>query len=276
MKRTWFITGCSTGFGKLLSIKLLDIGESVIATARNTDHLSDIKCSDESRLLKCPLDVTNENMVTQAARAAEEKFGQIDVLVNNAGYGYFSTVEEGDIEEYRRNLETNVVGLFSVTRAMLPAMRKQRSGVIVNLSSIAGRVSFPRAAFYNATKWAVEGFSEALYHEVSPFGVRVLLIEPGAYDTDFGPRSAIRSPKLGDKDSPYADAGQRWTEAARIAMPDKQDPMEVVDGIIEAVNGDKPFARIPFGKDANALVNERASKSDAQFVAAMNARYYNT
>jgi NAD(P)-dependent dehydrogenase (short-subunit alcohol dehydrogenase family) len=274
MSRVWFITGCSTGFGKLLAKKLLAAGESVVATARNVEQLGDLLPSDPARLLTYPLDVTRGEQIDHAATCALDTFGRVDVLVNNAGYGYFSTVEEGDVDEFRRDLETNVVGLFRVTKALLPSMRERGAGAIVNLSSIAGRVAFPRAAFYNATKWAVEGFSEALYHEVASFGIRVLVIEPGSYDTDFGPRSAVRSLVSADPTSPYAGVGKLWTDAARKAMPEKQDPMEVVDGIIEAVNGGESFARFPFGRDARALVDQRASMSDADFVATMNDRYY--
>ncbi len=273
MPMSWFITGCSTGFGKLLAQKLLDQGYNVVATARNVDQLADLKAPDEQKMIRAPLDVTRGAQITEAAQTAFERFGHIDVLVNNAGYGYFSTFEDGDVDEIRRMFETNVTGLIRATQAFLPSMRERRSGTIVNLSSIAGRVAFCRAAFYNASKFAVEALSEALHHETRTFGIRVIVIEPGAYDTDFAPRSAVRSPMLADPEAPYAHLADKWSDASARMMPEKQDPMEVVDGIIEAVLADKPFMRIPFGRDAEALVTERESMSDADFIRAMSQRY---
>lgn len=221
------------------------------------------------------MDVTRGGQVTAAVRAATDQFGHIDVLVNNAGYGYFATQEQGDVEEIRRMFETNVFGLIRVTQAVLPAMRERRSGVVVNLSSVAGRVAFPRSSFYSATKWAVESLSESLFHEVHSFGVRVLVIEPGSYATDFVPRSSVRDAGLTDPASPYAALAQTWSEVAARLMPGRQDPAEVVDGIIAAVTADgPPFARIPFGRDARPLITERETSGDAKFVRDMAARYY--
>jgi len=273
MSNVWFITGCSTGFGRLLAQKLVHQGQSVVATARNVGQLDGLESPSADRLMRVSLDVTRGEQIRTSVRGALDRFGRIDVLVNNAGYGYFSTFEEGDIDDIRRMFETNVTGLTRTTQAVLPSMRRQKSGVIINLSSIAGRVAFPRASFYNASKFAVEALSEALHHEVQTFGIRVVVIEPGAYDTDFGPRSAIRSPRLVDEDSPYAHLAKTWTAAAGEMMPVKQDPLEVVDGIIAAATDGPSFMRIPFGNDATALVSQRESTSDAEFIETMARRY---
>jgi len=274
MKKSWLITGCSTGFGRLLARDLLKKGQQVAATARNVDRLADLAPDDHPDFLRDELDVTRGSQINHAVAAALERFGRIDVLVNNAGYGYFSTFEEGDTDEIRRMFETNVFGLIRLTQAVLPSMRRRRDGLIVNLSSIAGRVAFPRAAFYNATKFAVEALSEALHHEVRPFGIRVAVIEPGAYDTDFGPRSAVRSPGLTDPNAPYAAQAPIWDAAAALMMPEKQDPQQVVDAIIAAADDTTPsFRRLPLGNDAAELVRQRESMSDDEFIGLMTRKY---
>ncbi len=275
MSKVWFLTGCSTGFGHALCQKLLDRGDRVVATARRLSDLDDLHAKDADNLLRIELDVTRGAQIDAAAAKTIRKFGYVDVLVNNAGYGYFAMQEDGDVDEIRRMFETNVVGLIRTTQAFLPQMRERRNGTIVNLSSIAGRVTFPRAGFYNATKWAVEAVSEALYLETATFGLRVIVIEPGAYATDFASRSAVRDPGLANPDSPYADLAQKWTDAAAKMMPDRQDPNDVVDGIIKAVDDTPPFARLPFGKDATSLIRERESTSDEEFVRIMSTRYGN-
>lgn len=273
MSQVWFVTGCSTGFGRLLCQKLLDTGERVVATARDASSLDDLRAGDDDLLLKATLDVSRGVQIVSAVKSALERFGSVDVLVNNAGYGYFSTQEDGDIDEIRRMFETNVFGLIRVTQAVLPSMRQRRSGVIVNLSSVAGRVAFPRSGFYNASKFAVEALSESLYYEVAPFGIRMVVIEPGAYATDFGPRSAVRSPKLDDPTSPYAESARRWTEVASRLISQRQDPAEVVDRILAAVAANEPFMRLPIGRDAEPLVRDRESRTDAEFIRTMTSRY---
>jgi len=273
MSKVWFITGCSTGFGRLLAQKLVRQGQTVVATARNVEQLDALESPSADRLMRVSLDVTRGEQIRISVQAALDRFGRIDVLVNNAGYGYFSTFEEGDVDEIRRMFETNVTGLIRTTQAVLPSMRRQKSGVVVNLSSIAGRVAFPRASFYNASKFAVEALSEALHREVQTFGIRVVVIEPGAYNTDFGPRSAVRSPGLVDPDSPYAHLAKTWTAAAGEMMPTKQDPSDVVDGIIAAATDGPSFMRIPFGDDATTLVSQRESMSDVEFIETMARRY---
>jgi NAD(P)-dependent dehydrogenase (short-subunit alcohol dehydrogenase family) len=273
MSKVWLITGCSTGFGRLLAEKVAGAGDRVVATARRVETLDGLAAAGD-RVLRLAVDVTRGETVRRAAAAAHDHFGRIDVLVNNAGYGYFSTQEDGDIDDIRHVFETNVFGLIRMTQAALPVMRKQGGGVIVNLSSVAGRVTFPRSGFYNATKWAVEALSESLHYEVAPFGIRVIVVEPGAYDTDFGPRSAVRSDALSDPNSPYADLVKRWTDAAgRIFPPERQPPIEVVNGIIDAVRRDEPFMRLPFGTDARMLIEKRDAVPDAEFIEFMRREY---
>ena len=273
MSRVWLISGCSTGFGRLLAEKLLAQGECVAATARQVSAIEDLGPPDHKRLLRAPLDVTRSSQIRHAVALALAKFGRIDVLVNNAGYGYFSLQEDGDLDEIRRLFETNVFGLIRLTQAVLPGMRERRSGVVVNLSSVAGRVAFPRSGFYNASKFAVEALSEALYYEAAPFGIRMVIIEPGSYATDFVPRSAVREEKMNDPASPYAELNQDWNRKMSQVLVKGQDPTEVVEGIIAAVGRDQPFQRLPFGKDAQMLIELRERGADAEFIAAMHERF---
>ena len=191
--KIWFITGCSTGFGRELAQQALSRGDRVVLTARKPEQVEDIAAKHPDTALVLPLDVTSEQAIVKAVAEAEAHFGQIDVLVNNAGYGYFSAIEEGEDDEVRRQFETNVFGLMSLTRHVLPGMRKRRSGHIVNVSSIGGLVAFPATGYYHATKWAVEGFSESLSKEVAPLGIKVTIVEPGRFRTDWAGRSVIES-----------------------------------------------------------------------------------
>lgn len=275
MPRTWFITGCSTGFGRLLSEALLDLGEQVIATARKVESLEGIGMHAEDRILRLPLDVCNQLQVHEAVAKGIERFGAVDVLVNNAGYGYFATQEEGELEEIRAMFETNVFGLIAVSQAVIPYMRAARSGTIVNLSSMAGRMATPRGGFYQSTKWAVEAISESQYLELSSFGIRMVIVEPGSYETDFGPRSARRAPAEDDPRSPYAELRKVWIgNAGRDLFPHRQNPMEVIQGIVEGVEGDKPFVRIPVGRDALMIVEEREARGFDGFVEWMREVYH--
>lgn len=275
MPQTWFITGCSTGFGRLLTEALLDMGEQVIATARNVESLDDTGTHAEDRILRLPLDVRNQMQIHDAVAKGLERFGHIDVLVNNAGYGYFATQEEGELEEIRNMFETNVLGLIAVSQGVIPHMRLRRSGAIVNLSSMAGRMATPRGGFYQSTKWAVEAISEAQYLELSAFGIRVAVIEPGSYETDFGPRSARRSPAEEDPGSPYAELRGMWiANAGRDLFPWRQNPVEVIQAITDAVESGRPFARVPVGRDATRIVTERAERGMDGFVEWMRGVYY--
>lgn len=275
MSDTWFITGCSTGIGRLLAEVLLDRGANVIATARNVDSLTELGKHSEEQIVRLPLDVRNQMQIHDAVASGLERFGTIDVLVNNAGYGYFGTQEEGELEEVRAMYETNVFGLIAVSQAVIPHMRQRRSGTIVNLSSMAGRMATPRGGFYQSTKWAVEALSEAQYLELSSFGVRMVIVEPGAYDTDFGPRSARRAAAEENPQSPYAEIRKTWVDnASRDLFPYRQNPIEVVQGIVLSVEDDKPFVRLPVGQDALHVVSQREELGMDGFVEWMQGVYH--
>ncbi len=190
MKKVWLITGCSTGFGRALALEVLAKGESVVVTARNTNDIQDIVDQYPANAIAVKLDVTIKEDIINAVQQTMDHFGQIDVLVNNAGIGYFASVEESEEAEIRKMFEINVFGLAQMTQAVLPIMRQQKRGHILNIASIGGLRSFPGVGFYNATKYAVDGLSEALYKEVSPLGIKVTIIAPSGFRTDWAGRSA--------------------------------------------------------------------------------------
>ena len=190
MARTWFITGASRGFGREWTIAALERGDSVAATARDTSTLDDLAGRFGDAILPLKLDVTDRDAVVAAVKDAHDRFGRLDVVVNNAGYGQFGMVEEISEQEAREQIETNVFGALWVTQAALPYLREQGSGHILQVSSIGGISAFPNIGIYNASKWALEAFSQALAAEVADFGIKVTIIEPGAYSTDWGGASA--------------------------------------------------------------------------------------
>jgi NAD(P)-dependent dehydrogenase (short-subunit alcohol dehydrogenase family) len=244
-ERVWFITGTSTGFGRLLAEEALKAGNKVVATARNVATISDLEKKYPEKALALTLDVTKPEQIAPAVDAALKKFGRIDVLVNNAGYGLFGAVEEVSEEEMTRQIDTNVYGLLRVTRAVLPQMRKQRSGHIINLSSIAGLIGLPGLGLYNLTKHAVEGVSEALAAEVAPLGIRVLIIEPGPFRTDFHGRSGV----FAKKEIPdYAETVGVFRETTRgFDGKQKGDPMRAVHTMMELVDDPNPPLRLLMG-----------------------------
>jgi NAD(P)-dependent dehydrogenase (short-subunit alcohol dehydrogenase family) len=245
-KPVWLITGCSTGFGRELAKHVLECGYRTVVTARRPAEVNDLAALGEALLL--PLDVTDQRQVDAAIKAAEEHFGRIDVLVNNAGIGYFAAVEESEEEQVRRMFEINVFGLSRMIHAVLPGMRKRRSGCIVNFSSIGGLRSFPSVGYYNATKFAVEGLSEALWQEVEPLGIRVMLVEPSGFRTDWAGRSANESKRKIDD---YAATAGAWSRQVR-AISGKQpgDPVRAAQAIVKAVESAKPPHRLLLGNDA--------------------------
>jgi NAD(P)-dependent dehydrogenase (short-subunit alcohol dehydrogenase family) len=188
-QKVWFITGCSTGFGRALAQEVLAAGHKAVVTARNVAQVQDL-VEGNDQALALPLDVTDPAQVREAVEVAEKHFDGIDVLVNNAGIGYFAAVEESTDDEIRRIFDINVFGLSDVIRAVLPGMRARRSGTIVNFSSIGGLRAFPAVGYYAATKFAVEGLTDALRQEVAPLGITTLLVEPGPFRTDWAGRSA--------------------------------------------------------------------------------------
>ena len=245
-KPVWFITGCSTGFGRELAKQVLECGYRVVVTARQRAEVKDLAGLGESLVLK--LDVTNQGQINAAIKAAEKKFGRIDVLVNNAGIGYFAAVEESEEKEVRRMFEINVFGLSRMIHAALPGMRKRRQGFIVNFSSIGGLCSFPSVGYYNATKFAVEGLSEALWQEAEPLGIKVMLVEPSGFRTDWAGRSANESKRQIEDYSMTAGAWRKQVRAISGKQPG--DPVRAAQAIIKAVESEKPPHHLLLGNDA--------------------------
>jgi len=243
----WFITGCSTGFGRELAKLVLERGWCAVATARNPESLHDL-ATEPDRSLALKLDVTSGPQIAAAVAQAEARFGRIDVLVNNAGYGYMAGVEEGEDDEVRALFETNFFGLVNVTRAVLPGMRKRRSGHIVNLSSMGGFVGQASSGYYNATKFAVEGLSEALAKEVEPLGIKVMIVEPGAFRTDWAGRSLRLTHHPIDD---YANtAGVRRQTVTGRSGKQPGDPVRGAKAIVDAVQSGKPPQRLLLGRMA--------------------------
>jgi NAD(P)-dependent dehydrogenase (short-subunit alcohol dehydrogenase family) len=245
-KPVWFITGCSTGFGRELAKHVLERGYRTVVTARNPDDLKDLAAMGEALVLK--LDVTDPVLVHAAVIAAEEKFGQIDVLVNNAGIGYFAAVEESEESEVRKMFDINVFGLGRMLHAVLPGMRARHNGFIINFSSIGGLCSFPAIGYYNATKFAVEGLSEALWQEVEPLGIKVMLVEPSGFRTDWAGRSANESKHQIDD---YAATAGAWRKQVRtISGNQPGDPVRAAKAIVDAIESANPPHHLLLGNDA--------------------------
>lgn len=244
----WFITGCSTGFGRELASLVLARGWRAVVTARNPEQVADLVHGHEDRAIALKLDVTDNAQVDAAVKAAQEKFGRIDVLVNNAGYGYLAAIEEGEEREVRAMFDTNVFGLVAMTQAVLPGMRARRSGCIVNLSSIGGLASFPATGFYHATKYAVEGLSNSMAQEVAPLGIKVVLVEPGPFRTNFAGGSLKQSAiRIADYD---ATAGVRRTQTEARNGKQVGDPVRAAEAIIAAVQSPEPPLHLLLGKPA--------------------------
>lgn len=253
--RVWFITGSSTGFGRVMADILLKRGERVAVTARNPDQIQDLVSGYKNTGLALTLDVTKPEQVAAAVADAEKIFGRIDVLVNNAGYGYLAAVEEGEEEEVRAMFDANFFGLIALTKAVLPGMRARRSGHIVNLSSVAGFLANPSLGYYAATKFAVEALSEALAKEVEPLGIRVTAIEPGPFRTDWGGRSL----KLAQVSIPdYEEtAGARKQLIAGRNGKQPGDPVRAAEAIITIVESEQPPRNLVLGKIALDMTREK-------------------
>jgi NAD(P)-dependent dehydrogenase (short-subunit alcohol dehydrogenase family) len=248
MKKVWFISGCSTGFGRALSLELLAQGYQVVVTARKVADIKDILAIDTTNTLGLALDVTVPEQVTAAVQAAIAHFGRIDVLVNNAGIGYFGAVEESEEAEVRRMFEINVFGLARLTQEVLPFMRKQRSGHILNVASIGGLRSFPGVGFYNATKYAVDGLSEALFKEVSPLGIKVTVICPSGFRTDWAGRSAKNTAISIDD---YATTAQKnMGDIRAISGNQAGDPVKAAKAMIMVTETENPPLRLLLGAAA--------------------------
>ena len=244
----WLITGCSTGFGRELARAVLARGYRCVITARNPDSVRDLVAGREERALVLALDVTDPAQVAAAVRASEERFGRIDVLVNNAGIGYFGAIEESEDAEVRRMFEVNVFALARMTQAVLPGMRARRRGHIVNISSIGGIRAFPAVGFYNATKFAVVGLSESLSLEVAPLGIKVTIVEPSGFRTDWAGRSANEAPHEIADYAETAGANRRSIRNASGKQPG--DPVRAAAAIIAAVESPEPPLHLLLGKAA--------------------------
>ena len=259
----WFITGCSTGFGRELAKLIVARGWPVVVTARNKAQVEDLATSD--KVLALELDVTDGKEIDAAVKAAEEKFGAIDVLVNNAGYGYLTTVEEGEDKQIRAMFDANVFGLFALTRAVLPGMRKRRKGHIINITSVGGHVGNPGSGYYAATKHAVEGWSKSLAAETAPLGIKVTAVAPGPFRTDWAGRSMIQTE---NRIADYAEiTGARL--AAVLAQSGKQagDPVRAGEAMIKLTESENPPLHIVFGAPGLAMVTGELKKELAEIEA---------
>ncbi len=245
-KKVWFITGCTSGFGSILCKQLLERGESVVATARKPELLDELKKLSQKpdQLLTLKLDVTNNEDIKLAVNHAIEKFGRIDVLINNAGFGHVGALEEITENDIRRSFDTNVFGLIEVTRAVLPTMRNQQSGYILNLSSVAGIAAIPGAGIYAATKFAVEGLSEALAAEIAPFNIKLTLIEPGAFRTQFANGSLKTAVPMKEYDG-ILDNTRKLYQTIGGNQPG--DPDKAAKIMIELVDHPTPPLRLVLG-----------------------------
>jgi NADP-dependent 3-hydroxy acid dehydrogenase YdfG len=262
-KPVWFITGCSTGFGRELAVLLLGQGQRVVATARDVTKINDLVAGHEDIALALPLDVTDADAIARAVQQAQAKFGQIDVLVNNAGYGYLAAIEEGEDAPVRTMFDTNVFGLIDMTKAVLPGMRARRRGHIINLSSIGGLVSFAATGYYHATKFAVEGLSGSLALELAPLNIRVTVVEPGPFRTDFAGRS------IGQSKTEIADyagtAGVRRQQTFARSGNQQGDPVRAAQAIIDAVASPDPSLHLLLGKPALELARKDIEAKQRDF-----------
>jgi NAD(P)-dependent dehydrogenase (short-subunit alcohol dehydrogenase family) len=254
--RIWFITGASRGFGALITREALAAGDGVVATARNPQHVTDA-IGSHPNLLVAKLDVTNESQAKEATLAAVERFGKIDILVNNAGYGLLGAVEEATPDEVQNMFATNVFGLLKVTQAVLPQMRRQRSGHILNISSIGGYQGYPGWGAYCSTKFAVEGLSESLATELEPFGIKVTVVEPGFFRTDFLHDNSLAVSPASIPDYEGTPAGNMRGFAASANHAQPGDPAKFASGILQLVASSNPPLRMPFGSDTVSVLETK-------------------
>ena len=254
----WFITGCSTGLGRALAARVLKRGHRAVVTARDPGSVTDVVAAYPDTGLALPLDVTDAKQVADTVAQAEARFGHIDVLVNNAGYGYLAAVEEGEDAEVRAMFETNFFGLVALTKRVLPAMRKRGSGHIINVSSVGGLIGNPSSGYYNATKFAVEGLSEALSKEIAPLGIHVTVIEPGPFRTDWAGRSLKQPSKPMDA---YANtSGARRAEIKSYSGRQPGDPERAADAIMKVAASSSPPLNLILGAQGLERVRAKLAK----------------
>jgi NAD(P)-dependent dehydrogenase (short-subunit alcohol dehydrogenase family) len=256
---TWLITGCSTGLGRALARAVLTHGHNAVVTARNPGTVQDLAAAFPDTALALPLDVTDRAQISSVLDQAKERFGGVDVLVNNAGYGYRAAVEEADDADVRQLFDTNVFGAVDMIKAVLPDMRARRAGSIVNISSIGARITPAGSGYYSATKAALEGISGSLRRELEPLGINVTVIEPGAFRTDFAGRSLTQSA------SPIEDyaetAGKRRKENDTMDGNQPGDPAKAAEAILAVVESPNPPSLVVLGEDAFGAF---AAVADAQ------------
>lgn len=255
MAQTWFITGASSGFGAAFARFALDQGHNVVVTARRLDPLQEVSKIAPDRVLARQMDVTDPAQTNDAIHAAEDRFGGIDVLINNAGYGIVGAVEETPETELRNMMETNFFGAVAVTQAALPMMRKRRKGAIVMMSSMGGQLSFGGFGPYSATKFALEGMTEALAQEIAPFGLKAMIVEPGAFRTEFADSALRHMPKIDVYDdivggTRYFASGMNGTQAG--------DPAEAAAAIAKALESDVTPLRLALGDDAVDAIRDHS------------------
>lgn len=251
----WLITGASSGFGRLLAEYLLSLDAKVVATARKVEAIQDLAMRYPGNAVVLPLDVTNQRSIDKAAVDALATVGHVDVLVNNAGYGVTGAVEEVTEAEYTPMFETNLFGLINVTKAFLPQFRERRSGTIVNFSSIGGLIGLPGWGYYNATKFAVEGLSEALGAELAPLGVHVMVVEPGPFRTEFLGRSGVEAKARISDYEPTAGKTREYFQTQSGKQPG--DPQRAVEAVVAAVSDPNPPRHLLLGKIALGRFRKR-------------------
>lgn len=251
----WFITGAASGLGLEIAKRVLERGYRAVLTARRPDQLAELGRQFEGQALTLNLDVTDRSTIRNAVGEALATFGSIDVLVNNAGYGYLAAIEEGDDEGVRKQFDTNLFGLIDVTKEALPAMRARRSGHIINISSLGGLMAFAATGYYHATKFALEAVSESLAQEVAPLGIKVTIVEPGAFRTNWAGSSMAESPLTIDD---YAEtAGRRRASTKAVSGKQPGDPARAASAILKVVECEAPPLRLLLGAAALKLASER-------------------
>lgn len=258
----WFITGCSTGFGRELGQLALRRGWRAVVTARDVTRVQDLTKGHEDRALALSLDVTKTDQIQAAVKQAEERFGAIDVLVNNAGYGYQSSIEEGVDAEIRAQFDANVFGLAAMIRAVLPGMRARRRGHIINLSSQAGFIGFEGSGYYAATKHAVEGLSDSLSREVAPLGIKVTCVEPGPFRTDWAGRSLKQTrPSIADYQN---TVGARLELTANYSGKQPGNPIRAAEAMVRIVEAENPPKHLVLGSIALDGVRNKLKETLAE------------
>ncbi len=265
--KTILITGASSGIGKSAALRFQSEGWNVVATMRDPAAGADLLAMEN--VLVARLDVTDAGSIADAVAAGIDRFGQIDALLNNAGYGAYGPLEAFSVERIRRQFDTNVIGLLEVTKAVLPHMRANRSGTVINISSIGGQITFPLGTLYHGTKFAVEGMSEALHYELEPLGIRVRIIEPGMIKTDFGGRSFDFA--MDETLVDYAPTAEAMGRLFGKLAANPSAPEVVAEVIWHAVNDTGDRLRFRAGPDAEALLEDRKAKNDATFIGEIKA-----